>query len=83
MSSSDEEFGIQDTRIAVNNIVGGYGIHVMDDHLVVDVVPLNRQITTKITSYDVMAKIAPLSRRIELLIHPTIMSESRTTHGPS
>lgn len=55
-------------------------IHVMNDDTVVNLIPINTQVTTIVTGDDVVTNLSPLSRRVELLVDPTIETESRFTN---
>jgi hypothetical protein len=81
--SRDQELGIEDARIAIDNIGNLHRVHVMDNDVQVDVVPIKAEIATHVSSDDVMTNLTPLSGRVELLIHVAIKPEGRATNIPA
>lgn len=60
----------------------GDGIHVMDDRIRTNLIARYAQIATVVSYDDVVTKISPFPRRVELLVHPTIKAKGRIA-GPS
>lgn len=59
----------------MSDVTNAHWIQMMNDDAVVNLIPINTQVTTVITSDDVVTNLPPLRRRVELLIDPAIESE--------
>ena len=80
VSGADQEFRIQSVPSSVRNIRFIQGIHVMNNHTSVDFIAFDSQIATKVSGNNVSAETTPFSRRIELLIDPSVESECLTAY---
>jgi hypothetical protein len=59
----------------VDDVIYTHWVHVVDDDAVVDVIALYAEIASVVSKDYVMPDLLPLSRPIELLIEPTIVTE--------
>jgi hypothetical protein len=75
MSYCDEELGIENPRVSIDNFLDSHRVHVMDIDPVVDLVIVDAQITTIVSDNNVIAYLAPLSGPIKLLVEVSVEAE--------
>jgi len=71
----DQELGIEDAHVSLENVFGSNWIHVMNDNSFMNLVSFNSKITTKISSDYIAANVTPFFGNIERLVKPTIASK--------
>lgn len=72
----DQKLWIEYVVVAVNNVVCRHRVHVMDDDLVIDLIPFDAEVHTEISGDHIVTSLLPLSRSVESLVQVTIEPES-------
>jgi hypothetical protein len=72
---ADQKLEIERVSSSMSDVLFSERIHVMDDQLVVNIVTIHAEIARLISKDCFLAKLAPFTRRVELLVDPTIESE--------
>lgn len=75
----NQKLWIKNAWISRRNVVRRHWVHVMDDDPIMNFIAFYSEIATVISDDDSVAKLTPLSRGVELLIHVSIESERRLT----
>jgi hypothetical protein len=75
MGGADQELRVNDLIATADNVFDTHRVHMMNDDPVEDVETLDPEITAQVSSDNVVADKPPLSRPVELLIHPAIVAE--------
>jgi len=79
----DQVVRIYDPLPTLTNIVRSHGIDVMDQKPTFNLITRDAEITTLISNDHSSTSIAPLTRRVELLVHPAVEAERRLTNFTS
>jgi len=73
----DEKLRIENTHVAMYDVVGGHRIQMMNRDPLMNIVTFDAKITAIVSDDDMIANITPLSRNVELLIDVSIETEGR------
>lgn len=76
----DQVVGIEEAVIAIFELLEGDRIQVMNVETLMDLIAINTQIACVVANDDLVTSLTPLSRRVEALIHPTGVTERRSTY---
>jgi len=73
----DQELWVEDTRVSTRNIGNRHWVHVMDGDSLMNFVTWHAQIAALVTDDDMVTKLTPFYRSIELLIHVPVEAKRR------
>lgn len=79
----DQILGIEDVKFSVNDVSHRHWVHVVNDRSVVNVVAIDAQIATEVSSDNVASCLTPFSRGVESLVEMTFNAEGGITNGAS
>lgn len=77
MSSCDQKVWIEKIFLARMNVIDSHRVHMMDKDLVMDLMPLDTEVTTVISHDNVVSELSPLPRSVESLVQPPVVAKSR------
>lgn len=80
MSGCNQKIRIQNTFITMDDVILRHRIHMVNDWTMMNLIPLDSEVTTVVSINYIVAKMLPLSGRVELLIDPAIETERRVTN---
>lgn len=78
----DQKLRIENYIIASGNLISTHGIHMVNDDLIKYVMSLKTKVATKISGYDVISNVFPLTGSIEILIKPSLTAKRSFTNRP-
>lgn len=73
---TDQIIEVENARITVLDVFGGHWVHMMDYDPIIDLITFHSEITSEISSDNLVTNVPPLSRGVELLVYPAVESES-------
>jgi hypothetical protein len=83
VGSGDEELGIENVLVVVQDVLNPHRVHVVDDETMIHVVLGRGEIASHVSSNDVVSKVSPLLGCVETLVHPAISTEGLITNDTS
>lgn len=81
VSGCDEKLGIENIIVTMLDVFYGHGVHMMDDHAIVDLITFHTKIHTIVSSDNVSPSLLPLVTSVELLIQISLEAESSLAYS--
>lgn len=83
MGRCDEELRVENATVAVSDVLNLHWIHVMNDGTTRYVVAVDAEVASVVSCNHVVANLLPLARGVELLVDPSVETESAITNNTS
>lgn len=74
--SGDQKFWIENVWISMRYVTNVHWVHVMNNNPGMYLIPIHAKVATQIPGDHIVTYLTPLSRCIELLVDPTVVTES-------